>query len=175
MNRITTQRLLIRPLETADSADLYAYRSDPDVVRFQMWKPADLRAVRHFIRELRGLTPGLPGVWYQFGIVEQDSGRLVGDCGVHAPLDEHDTVELGLTLSSDAQGKGYAYEVLAALIDFCFATLHVRRIIARTHPENLRAIALIKRCDFAPTASSIDNGDLLFVMQRKDWTERGAD
>ena len=175
MNHIATQRLLIRPLEAADSADLFAYRSDPDVVRFQMWRPADLREVRNFIRELRGLTPGLPGVWYQFGIVEQDSGRLVGDCGIHAPLDQHDTVELGLTFRTDAQGKGYASEALAALVDFCFTTLHVRRIIARTHPENLRAIALIKRCDFAPAATSITDEDLLFIMQRKDWTERGSE
>lgn len=172
MNRIATQRLLIRPLETADSADLFAYRSDPDVVRFQMWKPADLREVRHFIRDLRGLTPGLPGVWYQFGIVEQASGRLVGDCGVHAPIDQHDTVELGLTLRTDAQRKGYACEALAALIAFCFATLHVRRIIARTHPDNTRAIALIKRCGFAPAASPLTDNDLLFIMQRKDWTAR---
>lgn len=175
MNRIATQRLLIRPLEAADSAALYAYRSDPDVVRFQMWRPADLKEVRNFIRDLRGLTPGLPGIWYQFGIVELDSGRLVGDCGVHAPIDKHDTVELGLTFRTDAQGKGYASEALAALVDFCFATLHVRRIIARTHPENIRAIALIKRGGFLPSTPRISDGDFLFVMHRTDWTERGTE
>ncbi len=173
MNRFATERLHIRPLQLSDSADVFAYRSDPEVVRYQMWRPASEREVVRFIRELRGLAPGMPGIWFQFAMIEHESGALVGDCGVHVPLDDPDSVELGMTLRADAQGKGYATEALHALIGFCFLTLHMHRIIARTHPDNSPSIALIRRCHFTSLPALSKDSELVFELRYKDWRTRG--
>lgn len=171
MNRFTTTRLLVRPLQLADSGAVFDYRSDPAVMRFQMWHPASEREVRQFIREQRGLTPGLPGHWFQFGIVEQSSGRLLGDCGLHTPLSTPDSVEVGLTLRPDCQRQGYATEVLTALIHYCFTTLHVRSVIARTHPDNLRSIRLVSRCGFPTNPVKKHDDELTFVLDHGTWQQ----
>ncbi|MBE0643847.1 MAG: GNAT family N-acetyltransferase [Bacteroidetes bacterium] len=171
MNRFATKRTVIRPLETADSAAVFAYRSDPDVVRYQMWRPARERDVRSFIRDMRGLAPGMPGIWYQFGIILQQNGELIGDCGVHMPLDDPECVELGLTLRSDFQRQGYAQEVLRALIRYSFETLHVHRVIARMHPENKRSLELIKRCHFTPLTSDSSKTELAFELRYTNWSK----
>ena len=171
MNRFTTARLLIRPLELGDAAALFAYRSDPEVVRYQMWRPKDLREVRVFIRDQRGLAAGIPGVWFQFAIVELASGALIGDSGLHVPLEHPDSIEIGLTLRSEAQGMGFATEALTALVDFCFRTLHIRLIHARIHPENARAIALIERGGFTRLATRRTD-DLHFSLRRSHWEQQ---
>lgn len=171
MNRIATSRLLIRPLELGDAAALFAYRSDPDVVRYQMWRPKDAREVRVFIRDQRGLAPGIPGVWFQFAIVELASDALIGDSGLLVPLEHPDSIEIGLTLCTAAQGKGFATEALSALVDFCFHTLHVRLIHARTHPDNRRAIGLIERGGFTRLVTR-RTSELHFTLRRAHWERR---
>lgn len=171
MNRFTTKRLLVRPLQLADSGAVYAYRSDPEVMRFQMWHPSSEREVRQFIREQRGLTPGLPGHWFQFGIVDQSSNRLLGDCGLHTPLTAPDSVEVGLTLRPDVQRQGYATEVLTALIRYCFDVLHVRSVIARTHPDNVRSLRLIGRCGFPSQPLNIRDDELTFMLDHGTWKQ----
>lgn len=168
MNRISSDRLLLRSMRIEDSSPVYAYRSNPDVVRYQMWCPTSEQEVRRFIREQRGLAPGMPGVWYQFAIIETGNDRLIGDCGVLVPIDQPDVAELGLTLHPDSQGKGYATEALRALIEYCFHTLHVHRIIARTHPDNNRSLALLKRCRFSRMPTGQDVKELAFILQGRE-------
>lgn len=171
MNRFATTRLLVRPLQLADSSAVYEYRSDPAVMRFQMWHPASVREVQQFIREQRGLTPGLPGHWFQFGIIDQASGKLIGDCGLHTPLMEPDGIEVGLTLRPDCQRQGYATEVLTALIRFCFTNLHVRSVVARTHPDNQRSLRLIGRCGFPSQPLNVRDDELTFKLDHGTWQQ----
>ena len=175
MNHFASKRFHIRPLQTSDAAAVFAYRSNPEVVRYQMWKPAQERDVLRFIRELRGLAPGMPGIWFQFGIIEQSTGAIAGDCGVHVPINKPDSIEVGLTLRQEYQGKGYATEVLQALIRFSFETLHVHRILARTHPENHRSLSLIYRCNFSALPPQSSEEDLLFELRYPVWKDLTGD
>ncbi|MFZ1729095.1 MAG: GNAT family N-acetyltransferase [Bacteroidota bacterium] len=171
MNHFATKRFHIRPLQTADAAAVFAYRSDAEVVRYQMWRPEEERDVLRFIRDLRGLAPGMPGIWYQFGIIEFQSGLLVGDCGVHVPINSPDSVELGLTLCRSHQGLGYATEILQELIRYSFLTLHVHHIIARTHPDNHRSVALIKRCQFSALPLLTTKEELVYELRHTAWKQ----
>lgn len=171
MNRLSTSRLVIRPLLPADCAAVFSYRSDPAVVRFQRWRPKDEREVRNFIREQRGLTPGLPGHWFQFGIIEQQSGNLIGDCGLHTPLDAPDSVEIGITLRAEQQDRGYASEVLLALLDYSFETLGMRTVRARTHPDNIRSIRLLARCGFPEKPAQRHEDELTFELEHRTWSD----
>ncbi len=175
MNHFATKRFHVRPLQSSDSAAVFAYRSDPEVVRYQMWKPALERDVLRFIRELRGLAPGMPGIWFQFGIIEHSTGTLAGDCGLHVPIDQPDSVELGLTLHPQFQGKGYATEILQAMIRFSFQTLHIHRILARTHPDNQRSVALIERCSFTALPPLGTGEDLVFELRHPTWKSLTGD
>jgi len=51
-----------------DAASLFAYRSHPDVMRYQLWHPASVQEARAFIENQLAEQPNLPGTWYQMGI-----------------------------------------------------------------------------------------------------------
>jgi RimJ/RimL family protein N-acetyltransferase len=178
---IATSRLLIRPLLPADAVAVFAYRSLDDITKYQMWKPSDISEVRRFILEQRGLIPGLPGSWYQMAILLQDSGELIGDCGILVSMGETGAAELGITLTRDAQGKGFAAEALSALIDYCFSTLHMTRILARVYQHNASAITLVERLGFSfagRVASKLDgetDSDLFYTLQRRSRETRTAE
>ncbi len=174
-NNIATSRLLIRPLRLADSAAVLSYRRDHDLMRYQSWKPESEAEVRTFIRGMQGLTPGLPGCWYQFGMVRQAQGDLIGDCGIHVPLERVDVAELGMTLAKPFHGQGYATEGLKGLIQYCFSTLHMRGIIARMAVENAPSLALTQRCGFLSAVPEEygmheEDDERFLVLSRERWS-----
>lgn len=174
-NSILTPRLLIRPLKLGDSAAVHAYRSDRGLMQHQTWIPETEAEVKQFIRGMQGVAPGIPGIWFQFAIVRQHDGTLLGDCGIHVPLETVDGAELGMTLARPYHGYGYATEALCGLIGFCFETLHLRRLFARTTPTNTRSIQLVDRCAFRPAQSSgygfpCEDDERFFVLERSGWS-----
>ena len=46
MNRIETERLILRNFEERDLNDLYEYLSDPEVVKYEPYKAMTLNEVR---------------------------------------------------------------------------------------------------------------------------------
>ena len=142
---LKTPRLILRRLRPADAFEVFAYRSDPDVGRYQTWEPADVGEVRVFIERLQGLAPDSPGTWFQFGIAVQGSGGLIGDCGLHFPQDEPRQAEVGMTLAPAHQRLGYATEALQALLGYAFEGLAKHRVYARVDPRNVASRALMVR------------------------------
>jgi RimJ/RimL family protein N-acetyltransferase len=60
---ITTQRLAISPLRAEDAAELFSYRSDPEVARYQLWRPASEADAIEFIVRTSASELGAPGAW----------------------------------------------------------------------------------------------------------------
>lgn len=83
MDAIRSERLLLRRFETGDVAGLAAYRSDPEVARFQSWDaPFALAEASSLIAELAAGDPDEPG-WFQWAIERIDEPGIVGDLGVN--------------------------------------------------------------------------------------------
>ena len=142
---LKTPRLLLRRLEPHDAPVVFAYRSDPDVGRYQIWHPADVAEVEAFIESLKGVTPGDPGTGLHFAITRRETGRLIGNCVIQFPHDGPHEVELGITLAPAAQGQGYATEALQALLAYAFDELAKHRVYARVDPRNAPSRALMAR------------------------------
>jgi RimJ/RimL family protein N-acetyltransferase len=71
-----------------------------------------------------------------WALVEKDSGRLIGDCGL-IPLERvGPQIELGYRLIRAAWGKGYATEAAGAVRDLGFERFGLERIYVDVHPEN---------------------------------------
>ena len=90
----------------------------------------------------------MPHTWFQLGIVEQQSGKLIGDCGLHCPGDDSRLMELGITFTPEAHWKGYATEALTAVIEYIFDELDAHRISAVTDANNQAAKSLFLRLGF---------------------------
>lgn len=179
---LRTPRLILRRLQRDDLATLRAYRSLPEVARYQSWETFGPDDATQLIDSQSGLQPGVPGTWFQFAIVVAASGTLIGDCGLHCRLDDPRQMELGITLDPKHQRHGYAAEALACVIDFGFEKLGKHRISAMTDADNLPAAALLRRLGFRQEAHFIDHvwfkgawgSEFVFATLRREW-EHGRD
>ena len=144
MTERITQRLVLRPLRLSDAPAMYAYRSNPEVSRFQLWEPQDVEEIRAFIGKLLELEPDTPGTWYQLAITLKEKGILIGDLGMHFPI-EPMQAEVGITLDPAYQGQGYATEALESVLAYLFVDLGKHRVYGRVDPRNEASIRLLER------------------------------
>jgi RimJ/RimL family protein N-acetyltransferase len=133
---IRTDRLLLRRSVPEDAETISVYRSDPDVNRQQGWERTDVESVRADIVEMSRRSPGEPGGWVQFTVLDRD-GRIVGDVGLSLAEPETNVIKVGYTIAPEFQGAGFATEAIAALVDYAFDTLGVEAV--RVHASALNA------------------------------------
>lgn len=171
-----TERLTVRAMRPSDVEAFVAYRSDPDVARYQSWEDYTLDQGRALVDEMQGLRPGVPGEWYQLALADA-SGNLVGDLAACVDADEHRQLEVGFTLAPEHQGQGYGTEALRGLMTYAFGTLGMHRAVAITDARNDAAAALLTRVGFRQEAHFVDNvyfkgawgSELLFAMLAPEW------
>ena len=131
--QLSTARLHIEALHEGDAVALFAYRADPEVWRYQGWRPQTLADVDSFIRTQMALNKPSPSVWFQRAIRRHEDGALIGDLGL-CLADRQ--AEIGITIAPFAQGRGFAREALQALLHELFGSLDVHRVHASVDPRN---------------------------------------
>lgn len=141
---LETPRLRLRHFREQDLPSLLRYRNDPDVARFQSWDSMTEDFGRLFIAEMSESHPGVPGYWFQFAIELRATGQHIGDCALHTHGEDARLGEIGYTLDPAFQGKGYAREAAAAMLDYAFTVQHMHRITASVDVQNDRSIALLE-------------------------------
>lgn len=144
---LTTNRLTLRPLTMAHTADLFAVFSDPEVVRFwgfDQWKSASLaeQAIADALQGYREQSA------VRFGIELAATGRLIGTVNLHQFFPQNRRCEIGYALGSPYWGKGYATEALEAALDYGFHELRLNRVEADIDPDNTASAALLERLGF---------------------------
>ena len=172
-----TARLRARGMVAADVEPFVAYRSEPDIARFQSWADYTLEQGRALVESMRTSRPGLPGEWFQIALEEMSSGVLVGDLATHVDADERRQLEAGFTLAPAQQGKGFATEAVRGLLTYAFDTMRMHRVIAVTDAENAAAAALLARVGFRKEAHFRDNiffkgawgSEFVFAMLASEW------
>jgi RimJ/RimL family protein N-acetyltransferase len=142
---LRTARLVIRRFRPEDVEAFAAYRSDPDVARYQSWEAFTRARAQTFVAEITSLDPGMPGEWFQFAVADAVNDALLGDTALCVDADDPSRAELGFTFAPAHQGKGYATEAARATIDYAFARMGVDIVIAFTDSRNDRSIALLER------------------------------
>lgn len=139
---LRTERLLLRDVRPADVEAVLAYQSDPAYLRHYGRPAPSSEEVRALVEMLCRWADEVPRTRYQLAITLD--GRLIGTCGVRAEVPGATDAELGCELDPRHWGRGYAREASRAILDLGFATLGLRRVWARTAPENVRAIRLVE-------------------------------
>ncbi|HEY3438562.1 MAG TPA: GNAT family protein [Actinotalea sp.] len=146
---LRTARLVLRRFQEQDAATLAAYRSEPDVARYQGWDtPFTQEQAATFIAALHDAHPGTPGEWFQIAVCSAEDGRHLGDVAVHTDATDPGLARVGVTFAPEAQGHGYATEALTALLDHLFGVRGVRRVVADCDVRNTASAALLERVGF---------------------------
>ena len=149
MTELVTGRLLLRPFQAGDLEAFVAYRSDPEVARYQGWDPTySMADAQRFLVEQRGVGFAQPGAWLQLAIVDRATGLLQGDCAVRGASDQPATAEVGVTLARGSQGRGVATEALTAVLSELFARHAMHRVVAQVDDRNAPVQRLLDRLGF---------------------------
>ena len=177
----TTDRLVIRRFRAEDAASLAAYRSDPTVARYQSWDvPFTGTQAQAFIGSFAAANPDTPGEWFQFALVEAASGAHIGD--VAAGVDTHDPrlATIGMTLATSSQGRGYASEAVAWLLDYLFLERKKHRVTADCDVRNHHVVALLERLEMRREAHHLQSAwwkdewvdEYVYALLSHEWLER---
>jgi len=174
--KLETQRLLFRQVTINDKNEIFEYRRDKEVNKYQGWIPETIEDVEVFIGKISEQI-NIPDTWFQFVIVDKESLEIIGDLGIHFMDEENLQAEIGCTLNKKFQNKGFATEAVKRVIDYLFNDLKKHRIITSIDPDNINSIRLVERIGFRKEAHFIEslylNGkwvdDLVYALIEKDW------
>lgn len=141
---VRTERLVVRRFAAGDVAAFAAYRSDPEVARYQAWDaPVPEAAARRLVAGFAAAEEGTSG-WFQYAV--ECDGVLIGDVGIC--LDGNRLqAEVGFTIARAHQGNGYATEAVRCVLDRVFAA-GVRRVSAECDARNTASARLLERLGF---------------------------
>lgn len=142
---IETPRLVLRKLEKQDSADMYEYACREETTRYLLWNPhPSINYTKSYLTMVQRMYRS--GGYYDWAVVEKESGRMIGTCGF-ARLDErHGVGEIGYVLNRAFRQKGYASEAASAVIEFGFRRLGLNRIEGRYMAENEASRRVMEHC-----------------------------
>jgi RimJ/RimL family protein N-acetyltransferase len=134
-----TMRLAIRRFRPDDWQDLYEYLSQPKTVYYEPYEPfsqeqAKQEAVRRSADESF------------YAVCLKESGKVIGN--IYLAKRDFDAWEIGFVFNAKFQGKGYAAEAAAALLDKLFSRPGAHRVFAECNPENERSWKLLERLRF---------------------------
>ena len=168
---ITTERLLLRPFEEGDFDILHRLYGDAEVMRytpFDAESPAESAAHLSRVVDDWRKEPLLSREYVVTVRTEDGSSaggiKKIGRCHILLDGPEEDSrAMIGWLLVQEAWGKGYATETAAALLAYCFDTLHVREVYGLCNPDNAATRRVMEKCGM-----SLREHRRLFVEYKKN-------
>ncbi len=173
MNRILTERLMLRTLTLADLDDCFMDSTKPSAG----WMPHGTQEeTRHL---LESVYIGKESIW---GIVRQDTGKLVGSIGLmHDFKREYERARsVGYALNEDCRGKGYMTEAVQAVLRHAFERRGLSIISAYAYPWNVSSRRVLEKCGFRyegtlKRAATLSDGSLhdndCYAITREEWVD----
>ena len=155
MPTLMTDRLILRKMLVSDYLDMYDYASRPLTTKYLLWLPHDspkfskkyLNYIQGQYREER---------FYDFALVEKQSGKMIGTCGFTGFDLENNSAEVGYVINPDFWGNGLAPEALRRIIGFGFHELMLHRITAKIMDGNLQSMRVAEKCGMRHEAVHVE-------------------
>lgn len=144
---LQTPRLILRRLIPDDAGSMFDYARLPRTSAFCSWDHhrsiADTRAFLEFW--VGGYGTDSVRDW---AVVEKASGRMVGTGGFAQFDPSTGTAEIGYVLHPDVWGRGYATELVAAVVDWGFASPDLAKVFARCFTANRASARVLEKNRF---------------------------
>ena len=148
---IETDRLLLRPLTTADLDEVVEMHAMPEVTQTMGGaydRSAALARLERNEHEWDERGHGLVAV------LDRASGRFLGRSGLKY-WPQFDETEVGWVFRPDVWGHGFATEAGRACLDWGFRALEVPYLTAMIVPDNERSIGVATRLGMQPIRSDL--------------------
>lgn len=173
---IETARLTLRRMNRRDAQDIFAYSKDVQVARHVLWDAQrSISEARAYLRYMqRQYRLNQPASW---GIVLRETGHLIGTIGFMAYSEDHNSAEVGYSLSRDYWNRGLMSEALTACLRYAFDEMELHRVEAQHELDNPASGRVMEKCGMQ--REGILRGRLynkgryvdvcLYAMLEEDW------
>lgn len=182
---LETERLILRNLRESDLDDFHVYRSNAEICKFQDFNAFSIEESKKFIEQQKDAEFGTAGEWVQTGIVWKENNKLVGDFALQPDRDDPRTVEIGVTLNTEYQGKGFAVEAFTKVFEYLFNETETHRIIGLLDTENIGSRKLMENLNFRREAEFKKSywdkkmnewrDEYLYAMLKEDWKRQNIE
>ena len=143
---LETSRLILRPFERGDLADVAAYHTLPSVQRYVSIRTRDEAEVAGALNVMRTqVSLQRPGDTLTLAMVRKGDHKLIG----HICLHWHDATagqgEVKFVVNPSYSGQGFAREALGAIFDLAFDHFRIHRVAAKCDGRNHHSIKLMQQ------------------------------
>lgn len=153
---LKTARLVMRCMESSDAADLFAMRSNDQVMRYLDRAPTqNIEEAQQLIQRILSDIAENKGVTWVLCLPE--TRKLIGTMGFWKITAEHFRAEIGYMMFPEWQGRGLASEALQAALNYGFSTMGLHSVEANVNPNNAASIRLLERLGFVREAYFREN------------------
>ena len=168
-------RVVLREKRPSDAAADYAWRSDPEMARFDAARPFrasfdDYRAI--YDDELANASP-----FRRTLAIEDHAGRHIGNVMYYNVDHAHGEAEFGITIGvREYWGQGYGSDAVSALLRHVFMGTPIKRLYLKTLDWNERARRCFEKAGFV-AYTTMRRGDPSFVLLevRREWVTPGCE
>lgn len=151
---LQTERLYLRQFAEADAALVYHLNTQPGVLQYV---PEPLLTSVEHAREviINIILPQYKNKLGRWAVHLSETDAFIGWCGLKRVNDE---IDLGYRLIPSAWGKGYATEAAMAVLQYGHEQLHLEKITAHAHLENLASQKVLEKIGMQFVGEGIDEG-----------------
>ncbi len=174
--RLTTSRLLLRPLYAVDAPFVLALFTDVGFMEFGTTAPfASIDEADALVERDRKAM--VVGERIRLGIERVADGALIGICTLFDMDAQSRKAEIGYGLLTQARRQGYMHEALLALLEYGFSELGLNRVQAEIDPDNIDSARSLQRLGFGKEGQLRENGvvngvvtdSVSYGLLRRDW------
>lgn len=144
---VETERLILRKVTPADYIHLFENYSKVEIMDFLGYRTED-----EYIKEEKRYQGGYTSFnrsFVLFLVINKSSGIVMGACGYHNWIMDHDRAELGYWLHlDDFKEKGFMSEALKFVLDYGFRKMNLHRVEAMVSPQNKSSLNIMKKFGF---------------------------
>lgn len=139
---IRTKRTYLREIDLTDAEDIVKWRSNPEAFKF-FKNPHKVTLEEHLNWFNNNYMSNARR--HDWICMAEGSQQKLGVFGI---VEDGNIVEINYLLAPEAQGQGYATEVLSALVNYAKEKCHAGEVIAEIHKDNLPSARVAQKLGF---------------------------
>lgn len=154
---LESKRLVLRRMDKIDVKEIFAMRSDPEIMKYipRPLAKNEEEALEHLALIDSGLEKNEAINW---AITIKGSSKLVGIIGFYRTKHEDYRSEIGYILLPEVHGKGIASEAVEIVVEFGFNEMNLHSIEAVIDPENIASEKVLRKNGFVKEGHFKENG-----------------
>ena len=137
----------------------------PRLVTFPATWPGDARVI--FPRLIEQLEANPDDKLWDGTLVERTTLTAIGQLGCKGQPDENGVIEIGYSLVPEAQGRGYATEIVGALTEWLLEQPSVKTVTAECLETNHASVRVLRKTGFENAGKKPSDEGTLLLWERR--------